>query len=70
MEENRTTEELRAGTIDDIREFLKKAATIKDPREMWYAVRDILNLLTMMIVPEPDVITPEKLADRGSSPRR
>ena len=55
MEEPQTTEELKKQSIDEIREFLKKAATIKDPREMWYMVQDILNLLTMIIVPEPDV---------------
>lgn len=45
-----------------VREQLRKAADIKDPRDMWYALRDILNLLTTMIVAAPVVITEETLA--------
>ena len=50
---------LQDDKLEEIREFLHKAADIKDPREMWYTVRDILNLLTLLIVPAPDVILPQ-----------
>ena len=53
-----------------MRQSLKKAAEIREVRDMWYAVRDILNLLTMIIVPEPDVITPETVAGPDSGPGR
>ena len=45
--------------LETVRDSLRKAADIKDPREMWFTVRDILNLLTLLIVPAPDVILPE-----------
>lgn len=51
--------EIRAGALEDIRGFIRKAAEIKDPREMWFALRDVLNLLAMLLVPEPDVILPQ-----------
>lgn len=44
-------EQKDAKDIEEIRTWLRKAAEIKDPREMWYAVRDILNALTLIIVP-------------------
>lgn len=50
--------ELQDNKLEEIRDYLRKAADIKDPREMWFAVRDILNLLALLIVPEPDVILP------------
>jgi len=61
MEESQTVEDPQAKTLDEVRGYLRQAADIKDPRQMWYAVRDILNLLTLMIVPEPMAITPETL---------
>ena len=41
--------------LEFVREQLRKAAEVKDPREMWYAVRDILNLLTMIVVPAEEI---------------
>lgn len=43
--------ELEEKKIEEVRELLHEAADIEDPRDMWYAVRDILNLLTLLIVP-------------------
>lgn len=37
--------------LEFVREQLRKAADVKDPRDMWFVVRDILGLLTLMIVP-------------------
>ena len=51
--------ELQDQQLETVRDSLRKAAEIKDPREMWFTVRDILNLLTLLIVPEPDVILPQ-----------
>ena len=42
--------------LDEIRELLRQAADIKDPRDMWFTVRDILNLLTLLIVPAGQVV--------------
>jgi hypothetical protein len=47
--------------LDEVRDLLRKAAEIQDARELWYMVRDILNLLTMMIVPSAQVVTSESL---------
>ena len=49
--------------LADIRLALRKAADIKDPRDMWYTVRDILNLLTMLVVPAEKIhmVTAETL---------
>ena len=44
-----------------VRSSLRQAADIRDPREMWYAVRDILNLLTMIVVKDPPVIAAQDL---------
>jgi len=41
--------------LEDVRVALRKCAEAKDPREMWFLLRDTLNLLTMIIVPEPPV---------------
>ena len=41
--------------LEDIRKWLRQAAEIQDPREMWYALRDILNALTLIVVPNPEV---------------
>lgn len=51
----------REKDLAEIRELLRKAAEIKDPRDLWFMVRDILNLLTLLIVPagEVEVITPD-----------
>jgi len=51
--------EILSNTYDEIRGWIRKAADIKDPREMWFCLRDILNTLAMWLVPEPDVILPE-----------
>jgi len=53
--------DLEAQELERVREMLKKAAEIKDPRQMWFMVRDILNLLTLIIVPaeQVQIITPE-----------
>ena len=50
--------ELQDQQVETVRESLRKAAEIEDLREMWYAIRDILNLLTLIIVPAPEVILP------------
>ena len=52
-------QEIQTKKIEEVRELLRKAADIKDPRDMWYTVRDILNLLTLLIVPpgQVEVIT-------------
>jgi len=36
--------------LEEVRSALRKAAEVKDPRAMWYLVRDTLNLLTMIVV--------------------
>ena len=51
--------ELQDQQLETVRDSLRKAADIQDPREMWFFLRDIMNLLTLLIVPEPDVILPE-----------
>jgi len=35
--------------LDEVRAALRKAAQIEDPREMWFLVRDALNLLTLIV---------------------
>ena len=44
-----------AKDLEQVREWLRQAAEIEDPRAMWYAVRDVMNLLTMIVVPNPEV---------------
>jgi len=44
-------QDLENQQIEYVREQLKKAAEIKNPKDMWYAVKDILDLLTLLIVP-------------------
>ena len=51
--------DLRDQQLETVRSSLRKAADIQDLREMWFFLRDIMNLLTLLIVPEPDVILPE-----------
>ena len=54
--------ELQKKAIDDVRDKLRKAAELEDPRDMWYLVRDILNLLTLLITPGPVTVDkPETL---------
>jgi len=48
--------------LNFVRRQLRKAAKIQDPRDMWYAVRDILNLLTIMLNPAATVLAGEELA--------
>ena len=43
--------EVEAQKVEEVRELLRKAADIRDPRDMWYTVRDIFNLLTLLVVP-------------------
>jgi len=57
-----TAKEIQDKKIEDVRAALRKAAEIKNPEDMWYVVRDILNLLTLLIVPAPQVVTSEDLA--------
>lgn len=40
-----------------VREGLIAASKAEDPTEMWYATRDALNLLTMILNPEAPVLT-------------
>jgi len=35
-----------------IRTSLVKAGEVQDPRELWYVVKELLDLLTMIIVPD------------------
>ena len=51
--------ELQDQQVETVRDSLRKAAEIEDLREMWYAIRDILNLLTLIIVPAPEMILPQ-----------
>jgi len=48
--------------LNFVRRQLRKAARIQDPKDMWFAVRDILNLLTIMLNPAAAVLTGEDLA--------
>ena len=43
-----------------IRDLLHKAADVRDPKEMWFVVRDALNLLTMIVCFRP--MTPAEVA--------
>lgn len=43
-----------AQDLKDIRKYLHQAAEIRDPTAMWYAVRDIMNLLTLMVGTYPE----------------
>lgn len=43
------------------RKALLKAAELKDVTQMWYLVRDVLNLLTMILNPEPVILTDESV---------
>lgn len=45
--------ELEEKKFDEVRDMLRKAADVEDPRDMWLLVRDILNLLTLLITPGP-----------------
>lgn len=47
--------EAREKELEVVREGLRKAAEIKDPRQMWYAVQEIQNLLTLIVWPEAEV---------------
>jgi len=49
--------ELEERQLETVRKSLIKAAEIKDKRQMWFAVRDIFNLLTMIVSPELQVKT-------------
>ena len=44
-----------AQDLEDVRKYLRQAAAVKDARAMWYAVRDIMNLLTLMVGAYPQV---------------
>ena len=59
MEKAETPKQLQAKDLEEIREFIRKAAEVKDPREMWFTLRDCLNLLAMLLVPNVDVILPQ-----------
>ena len=50
--------ELQEKEVELIRDSLRKAADIKDLREMWFTVRDILNLLALILVPEAEMVLP------------
>lgn len=56
-------QDLEEKKIMEVRELLRQAADVKDPRDMWFCVRDIFNLLTLLIVPPEkiEVVTPESL---------
>jgi len=41
--------------LEVVREGLRKAAEIKDPRQMWQAVQEVQNLLTMIVWPNAEV---------------
>ena len=57
-----TAQQMEEEELLVVRESLRKAAEIKNPRYMWFAVRDALNLLTLIIEPIPRVIRPEDVA--------
>jgi hypothetical protein len=44
--------ELEEAQLETVRESLRKAAEIRDKRQLWFAVRDIFTLLTMIVSPE------------------
>lgn len=44
--------ELEEDQLRHVRESLVKASEVKDPTDMWYLIRDILNLLTLILYPE------------------
>jgi len=48
--------EAREKELEVVREGLRKAAEIKDPKAMWQAVQEVQNLLTMILYPEADVV--------------
>ena len=54
--------ELEEKKFDDVRELLRKAAELEDPRDMWLLVKDIYTLLTMLLTLGPvSVDKPETL---------
>ena len=59
VETAETPKQLQVKDLEEIRSFIRKAVEVKDPREMWFALRDCLNLLAMWLVPNPDVILPQ-----------
>lgn len=38
--------------LETVRKALRKAVKLKDPRDMWHVVKDCLDLLTLILVPE------------------
>ena len=58
VEKAEPQKQLQPKDLEEIRGFIRKAAEVKDPRELWFTLRDIMNLLTLLIVPEPEVILP------------
>ena len=42
--------------LEFVREKLREASEVKDPRDMWYVVRDLFNLLTTIVVNKPEKI--------------
>lgn len=59
MQKVEASKQSQAISLEEIRKFIRKAADVKDPREMWYTLRDVLNLLTLWLVPDPEVILPQ-----------
>lgn len=47
-----TVKELEEDQLIHVRESLVKASKVRDATDMWYLVRDILNLLTLILYPE------------------
>jgi len=48
--------EAREKELEVVREGLRKAAEIKDPKAMWQAVQEIQNLLTLIVWPGAEVV--------------
>jgi len=48
--------EAREKELEVVRQGLRKAAEIRDPKQMWNAVQEVQNLLTMILYPEADVV--------------
>jgi len=53
--------------MEYIRETLRKAADIQSPRDMWYVLHDLLNLLTMIVAPFPIPGQSQDPSEKGST---
>jgi len=56
--------------LETVRRGLRLAANVKDPREMWYVVRELFNLLTLIVTGEALTFPVEAVEGPGAGEER